>query len=463
MVTDENDRSLFKRLDRESLNTILLLKHNSDEVLHIELTNGYQDMDDIDDDECSISLKPLVVTNLNPTMLRRLGYIIGQNTMLRSLKLSFRNLDITWLSHGLQCNRSITWFRLRNESRRAELPGIPFVSCLTSFWRNNPSLKRQIIDRCFIGSDGLDILTNALLSRHYAGTLRYLDLSNNFFFFDVDTIGFSGLVGALAKYKRLRRLLLSHNAIGNKGCTPLVELLDNKNCILKELHLNRNWMGLDSLAVLAEPLAKNNTLEYLNINDNHLDYYNKSNEACWKGWRQMLKLVCNRSSIDNIKKSNHILCNLGMSSPYHILNAVIKLNANPNKDLVIRQKLIWAHADSRLNIGESSIPTGALPEVIAWFVDDDPNRENGHIIQYHDPPLPYETIRVIRLDSIYRIARCRSDLFTHGATHICSDCRRYAGNVKDLQNRNNALQEKIDELHNDIERLQEEIDRLRAT
>ena len=300
--------------------------------------------------------------------------------MLKSLKLSFRNLDITWLSHGLQSNRSITWFRLRNESRQAELPGIQFVSCLTSFWRNNPSMKRLILDRCFIGSEGLDILTNALRSRHYAGTLRYLDLSNNFLFFDVDTIDFSGLVGALAKYKRLRRLLLSHNAIGNKGCTSLVELLDNKNCILKELHLDKNWMGLDYLAVLAEPLAKNNTLEYLNLNDNRLDYYNKSNEACWKGWRPMLKLVCNRSSIENIKESNHILCNLGMSSPYHILNAVIKLNANPNKDLVIRQKLIWAHADSRLNIGESSIPTGALPEVIAWFVDDDPNRENGHII-----------------------------------------------------------------------------------
>ena len=455
MVTDEDDRRLFKRLDRESLNTILLLKHNSDEVSGIELTNAYQDMDDIDDDECS-SLKPLVVTNLNPTMLRRLGYIIGQNTSLKSLKLSFRNLDITWLSQGLQCNRSITWFRLRNESRRAELPGIQFVSCLTSFWKNNPSLKRLILDRCFIGSEGLDIFTNALRSRHYAGTLKYLDLSNNFFFFDVDTIDFSGLVGALAKYKRLRRLLLSHNAIGNKGCTSLVELLDNKNCIMKELHLDKNWMGLESLAVLAEPLAKNNTLEYLNINENRLDFYNKSDEACWRSWRPMLKLVCNRSSIDNIKESNHILCNLGMSSPYHILNAVINLNANQNKELVIRQKLIWAHADSRLNIGESSIPTGVLPGVIAWFGDDDPNRDNGHIIQYHEPPLPYETIRVVRLDSIYRIARSRSDLFTHGATHFCSDCRRYAGNVKDLQ-------EKINELHNENQRLLEEIERLRAT
>ena len=95
MVTDEDDRRLFKRLDRESLNTILLLKHNSDEVLHIELTNAYQDMDDIDDDECS-SLKPLVVTNLNPTMLERLGYIIGQNTKLKTLILSFRNLSTSY-------------------------------------------------------------------------------------------------------------------------------------------------------------------------------------------------------------------------------------------------------------------------------------------------------------------------------------------------------------------------------
>jgi len=41
--------------------------------------------------------------------------------------------------------------------------------------------------------------------------------------------------------------------------------------------------------------------------------------------------------------------------------------------------------------------------------------------------------------------------------------RVYAGNVKDLQNRNNALQEKIDELYNENQRLLEEIDRLRAT
>jgi len=384
-------------------------------------------MDDIDDDDECGSLKPLVVTNLNPTMLKRLGYIIGQSTMLKSLKLSFRNLDITWLSQGLQCNRSIRWFRLRNESRRAGLPGIQFISCLTSFWRNNPSMKSLILDRCFIGSEGLDILTNALLSLRYAGTLRYLDISNNFLVFDEDAIDFSGLVGALTKYKRLRRLLLSDNAIGNKGCTSLAELLDHKNCILKELHLNRNiWMGPESLVILAESLTNNDTLEYLNLNGNHLDHYKFRKEPCWKGWRSVMKLVCDSSSIDNIKESNHILCNVGISSPYHIVNAVINLNAEPNKELVIRQKIIWSHADSRLNIGET-IPTGVLPEVIAWFGDNDPRRTNANIIQYQDPPLPYETIRVVRLDSIYRIARSRSDLFTCGATHICSDCRRYAG------------------------------------
>jgi len=98
-----------------------------------------------------------------------------------------------------------------------------------------------------------------------------------------------------------------------------------------------------------------------------------------------------------------------------------------------------------LNIGESSIPTGVLPEVIAWFGDDDPNRDNGHIIQYHEPPLPYETIRVVRLNSIYRIARSRSD-FIHSRG-----------------NRNHILQEKNIELYTEIERLLEEIERLRAT
>ena len=112
----------------------------------------------------------------------------------------------------------------------------------------------------------------------------------------MDTIDFSGLVGALTKYKRLRRLLLSDNAVGKKGCTSLAELL-RKDCILKELHLDRN-KGIDpkSLVVLMESLTNNDTLKYLNLNDNRLDLYNWSKEECWKGWRSMFKLVCNSSS-----------------------------------------------------------------------------------------------------------------------------------------------------------------------
>ena len=103
----------------------------------------------------------------------------------------------------------------------------------------------------------------------------------------------------------------------------------------------------------------------------------------------------------------------------HLLCAALKLNTEQDKELAIRQKIIWGHARDSLNIAETSIPTGALPEVIAWFGDGDPRRTNANIIQYHNSPLSYETIRIIRLDSIYRIARCRSDpIHSRGNTHM---------------------------------------------
>lgn len=79
--------------------------------------------------------------------------------------------------------------------------------------------------------------------------------------------------------------------------------------------------------------------------------------------------MCNISSINNIKDSNHALCNLGNMTPpsilgndnRHLLRAALELNTEQNKELVIRQKIIWAHARGSVNIAETSIPTGALP------------------------------------------------------------------------------------------------------
>ncbi len=56
-----------------------------------------------------------------------------------------------------------------------------------------------------------------------------------------------------------------------------------------------------------------------------------------------------------------------------------------------------------LNIGDSSIRTGAFPPILSWF-------SKSNLIQYHDPPLPETKIDVIQLDSIYLIVNSNPDL-----------------------------------------------------
>ena len=190
---------------------------------------------------------------------------------------------------------------MRNESRRAELPGIDFVSCLTSFWSNNPRLKRLSLERCYIGSEGFEILTNALLNRQYTDTLKYLDLSHNVF--DEDDIDLSGLTRALAKCKRLYSLVLSSNNIGVKGCTSLVGLLVNQNCNLTKLYLDRNYLlRPDSLVLFVDSLTKNSKLDQLDLDRTWVDRFDtyETSQDCLNSWKSMMKLVCVISQVSTI-------------------------------------------------------------------------------------------------------------------------------------------------------------------
>ena len=93
----------------------------------------------------------------------------------------------------------------------------------------------------------------------------------------------------------------------------------------------------------------------------------------------------------------------------NLISASLKLNNSYDKTMIVRRKILWSHAWGHLNIGDSSIITGAMHRIIAW-IGDCSNESDANLIQYHMPPLPKGTVAAVRLDAIYRIVQSRPDL-----------------------------------------------------
>ena len=108
----------------------------------------------------------------------------------------------------------------------------------------------------------------------------------------------------------------------------------------------------------------------------------------------------------------------------NLLYASLKMNETADKTLVVRRKILWAHARGDLNIGDSSIATCAMPRLLAWLGGDDSNENNTNLIQYHDPPLQKAKCDTIRLDSVYRILRSRPDLINYNGIESCGETKR---------------------------------------
>ena len=92
----------------------------------------------------------------------------------------------------------------------------------------------------------------------------------------------------------------------------------------------------------------------------------------------MLKIVCNSSSINDVKNSSHTLHDLGMLLAddekidrvlgvvdANLLRASLQLNRSSDKTLIVRHKILWSHTQGNLNLGDSSIITGAMSCILA--------------------------------------------------------------------------------------------------
>ncbi|KAL9182171.1 hypothetical protein ACHAXT_012823 [Thalassiosira profunda] len=425
VVSDADDMNLFRSLEEEQVDHILRIKHDDP---HVEV-------DALDD---------IGVKELSAKAWARLGQIIGNAAHPPDgycvFESQFDDIQQSGFCRGLQTNEHINHFIFRSFDLRLSRMG-----CLDSLLTCNPSLKYIWLRDCTLDSTAIDLLSTALLGR-LSDTLTYLRLQGS----RLGDVDLGKLVEALMRNVHLEWLNLDKTGIGSKACESLAKLLSN-HPTLNSLELSDNAIGDDEVSLLVDSLTENTNS---NLEELCLD----GNEGITSmGWSMLLKLLCNSSTIENVLKSNHTLRSLGWflgkavervmgTKDYNILRALLEVNSKfeGNEMAAARLKILLCHTWSDLNIGVSSVPTGALPRILAWFVLDDSDDEADDnddeddeadtsslltktIIEYHWPPLKIwrkeefrkatiptakSKLGVIRLDSVYRIVRHRPDLFS---------------------------------------------------
>ncbi|KAL9179928.1 hypothetical protein ACHAXT_007898 [Thalassiosira profunda] len=374
----------------------------------------------------------------------RLGQIVGQAAHLDSLYVGpvpypIDLLGLAGFWSGLGNNASIKRLCLLSVGLGGDR-----LRHLVPFLVHNPRIRVLDLSSCNLAPDSVDLLSDALLGRS-EHILEYLNLSNN----PIGDVNMDVLVLALER-NRLTSLNLCSTGIGKRSCESLAKLLGSPLSALDSLCIGGNDIDDAAISLLVDALASNTELGEFDLSDN--------DGITNVGWTNLLKLLCNGSSIDGVVKSNHSILlwysdednavmenALGSSDDGNLLRASSVWNKCVAKNRIVRRKVLWSHVRGHLNIGASSIPTGVLPKILEWIADDTPVSESvkrrmaekelpfffphgftwekvewwmgrrelyGNPTEYHLPPLPKKKSDAARIASIYRIVRSRPCLYS---------------------------------------------------
>eukprot|EP00581_Thalassiosira_minuscula_P004896 CAMPEP_0183740062 /NCGR_PEP_ID=MMETSP0737-20130205/58756_1 /TAXON_ID=385413 /ORGANISM="Thalassiosira miniscula, Strain CCMP1093" /LENGTH=410 /DNA_ID=CAMNT_0025975047 /DNA_START=138 /DNA_END=1370 /DNA_ORIENTATION=+ len=388
-ISDDEDFHLFKPLVGPILTRkILCIKCNGPEARSIELCN----------------------VHLNAVASRRLGDILGQSTQVQVLTFYKCNFDVIGLCAGLKNTKGVKDINFTeiNFGDVAKMRG------LAAILSSNPRLEYIKLKDCGIGPASITILSEALSNRSRdMQRIRWLNLSGNNF----GNNALDDLVQALnTKQNEVRTLDLRGCGIGLKGCASLSRLLENQESSLSYLNLNDNSIDDDSVINLSNSLAKNTKLTWLYLDGNE--------EITTRGCSAMLKLLCDEASIKGILHSNHTLKYLGYYSSSQLTSAAngslgieltnalstyLEMNKATDKISAARSKILWSHARGDINLGDSSIADGIMPNILAHF-DNRSNETRPNHFQCYDPPLSKAKIDTLSFDATYRIIRSRANL-----------------------------------------------------
>jgi len=365
-----------------------------------------------------------------------LGYFVGKSKFLRVLSINpFDTIESSLGSflRGLNHNKSISDIRFNNHNFR--VLGGQMFTMIDSFFKNNHNLTEIQLSNCNLGEDGCQLfalaigscskslecirITNnviaeegmvpiitslslhpqlknmelggnvirkkgstalATLLQHSTTGLQTLDLSQN----DIDDIGIDILVPALAKHRRLQRLVISRNdSVTTRGWQSLATILENPDSNLRELIVFADNIDDETLSIFINALSNNCTLQGLYLGASDIT------EDTMQGFSNLL---CDTSSVNATYLSNHTLNSLDKMIQ-RALRPLLALNLKVDKKEVATIKVLKHHNDFDMKpFFEWEFKV--LPLVIGWL-----ERASSYRTDFH------ATIKGRKLSSIYQFIR----------------------------------------------------------
>lgn len=316
---DEQHRQAFgehTRITPECKQLINLIKNNNQP--------GVVDYD--------LSITPLDATRFTELAWTLLGRYIANNTHLNLIDL---NLDHCYLTDEkmislfgeLVRSRSLTSLHLISNDF-----GLEGVQKMVPLLLNAVNLSKLFMcNNANINSECFEILISALDGK------------------SIEVLDFSGCnieyISALSSYNlpHLRILEMNQTNIGIEGFITISNLLQKEDTTLTRLELRDTVIDDEGAEILAASLKHNNKLKVL--------YLGNNNDISERGYRALLKVLVDVSSIESMYTSNHTLerCYIGDNTKsLSLINSACKVNQKCSTlEASGRAKVIKYHLNSQ--------------------------------------------------------------------------------------------------------------------
>eukprot|EP00956_Cyclotella_meneghiniana_P004523 scaffold5580_cov61-Cyclotella_meneghiniana.AAC.3 len=337
--------------------------------------NGWRRISDAVRNNCSphaVCIFGQIEANLNPDTSRCIGAFfdgLKQNTSAHSLHLQM-------FPHNYEHPKFDLVHFIKNNR---ELDDLKFYS---------PDYAALTPDQSFMISSAL---------AHVADNLN-LDLSEC----TCDGDSFSQIISACLKV-----VDLSVNCSKLSEYAAVATLLEDSRAALKWLLLNA-YGKIEGISMVLASLATNRTVQSLFL-------YGVYPNLC-------IPLLCDTASIAGIHDSNHTLLELCIQSSFNynkpclelpeIAAKCLKLNRNPDKLRVIREKILRFYFIGDFDVSPFfSMPISILPEVMRFIKpndnDDDDDDDDDAMMEYI---FYWERKNTVRHSAIFRLLKSIPDL-----------------------------------------------------
>ena len=245
------------------------------------------------------------------------------------------------------------------------------VEALANALTENRTLAQLKLDGCRgVTVEGWLAFSQALSALSTRSALKYLNLSCND---GIDDRAVDALANALARNGTLEELDLTEClSVTPVGWTNFSAALST-NSVLKTLCLAYNHVAADHVIVaFADALRGNpaSSLKVLDLSEPEREIIDTiiTND----GWSAMSNLLCDTSSINATKLSNHTLRFLGFNVDNEEVKALLEMNKSEDKNQIARKKIIKSHFSGAFDVAAlAGDENKLLPDTLSFFGKDE--------------------------------------------------------------------------------------------